>query len=56
MKNAYDQLPADAKWSCSFGNPGEGRFTEFFRQPDGTKWAITNGSWGDEWKCEREGA
>lgn len=54
MTEALNQLPADAKWSCSFGYPGEGGFTEFYRQPDGTKWIITNGQWGDEWKCERE--
>jgi hypothetical protein len=54
MNKAYDQLPADAVWSCSFGYPGEGGFTEYHRQPDGTKWVITNGQWGDEWKCVRE--
>jgi hypothetical protein len=53
MQQAYDQLPADAEWSCSFGNPGERNFEERYRRPDGTLWIISNGFYGDEWKCER---
>lgn len=55
MQQAYAQLPKDAKWSSSFGYPGEGGFVEFFRQPDGTVWQISNGSWcgPEDWRCER---
>lgn len=56
MTAAYELLPTDAKWSCSFGNPGEGNFTEYFRTPNGDRWVISNGRWGDEWKCEKGGA
>lgn len=38
-------IPADATWSSSFGNPGEGGFTEYFRQADGTRWVLANGPW-----------
>lgn len=48
-QEAYAQLPAAAKWSSSFGNPGEGGFTEFYRTPDGKRFEIGNSRWGDEW-------
>lgn len=48
-KQVYESLPADAVWSCSFGYPGEGGFVEYFRQPNGTKWIVSNGSYLD---CE----
>ena len=51
-KEAYARLPADAKWSCSFGNPGDAGFCEFFRTPDGKRYEVSNGRWGDEWKVE----
>ena len=53
---AYDLLPANAEWSCSFGNPGEGGFNEFYRTPDGKRWIISNGSYGlfaPEWNCQQ---
>ncbi len=55
MTEAYNQLPADAKWSSSFGNPGEGGFTEFYRTPNGERWIISNGPWcgPTEWKCQK---
>ncbi len=53
MTEAYKLLPADAKWSCSFGNPGESNFNEIYRTPGGDRWVISNGQYGDEWKCER---
>ena len=56
---AYSLLPADAKWSCSFGYPGEGGFTEYYRDAKGERWVIKNGPWsgfGDEWSCEKGGA
>ena len=55
MTKAYDLLPADAKWSCSFGNPGQGGFTEVYRAPNGDKYEITNGFYGDEWNCKKVG-
>src|SRR5208282_4040022 len=42
--DAYKLLPAGAVWSCCFGNPGEGGFTEYFRA-GGRRWVITNGPW-----------
>jgi hypothetical protein len=50
-----ETLPANAEWSCSFGNPGEGGYTEYHRTPDGTRYVISNGSWdsgGREWTME----
>lgn len=44
---AIETLPANAKWSSSFGNPGEGGYTEFHRTPDGTRYIIGNGTWMD---------
>ena len=58
-QEAAAQLPADAKWSSSFGNPGEGGYIECHRQPDGTCWIIGNGPWHliDEckfdWYCQK---
>lgn len=49
QKQAYAQLPPDAKWSCCFGNPGDGGFSERFKTPDGKRYEISNGRWGDEW-------
>ncbi len=40
---ALRTLPADAKWSSSFGYPGEGGYTEFHRTPDGKRFEIANG-------------
>lgn len=48
------QLPADAKWSCSFGYPGEGGYTEFQRDAAGNKYVIQNGQFGDEWTIKQE--
>ena len=53
MQLAYALLPDDAEWSCSFGNPGERGFNEYFRCPDGERWIISNCAWGDEWSCRR---
>jgi hypothetical protein len=40
----YDQaigtLPPDAKWSCSFGNPGEDGYSEFWRDRDGQRFEV----------------
>lgn len=35
-------LPAGAVWSSSFGNPGEGGYTEYHRTSAG-RWRISNG-------------
>ena len=57
-QEAAAQLPADAKWSSSFGNPGEGGYTEYHHQPDGTRWIIGNGPWHlieceFDWHCQK---
>lgn len=46
-QQAYAKLPADAKWSSSFGNPGNDRFSEYHRTPDGTRYEIGHvyGEW-----------
>ena len=54
---AVQQLPADAAWSCSFGYPGEGGFTEYYRTPAGKRYIITNGRWDDvqrNWRCQTD--
>ena len=38
-------IPADAKLSSSFGNPGEGGYVEYFTRPSGQRWALSNGPW-----------
>jgi hypothetical protein len=38
-----DALPLNAKWSSSFGHPGEGGYTEYWRNDAGERWVITNG-------------
>jgi len=53
---ALAQLPSDAKWSSSFGNPGEGGFSEYYRTPDGQRYCISNGPWdggANEWSIAR---
>ena len=37
-------LPAGAEWSSSFGNPGEGGYTEFWRTGN-VRHKITNGNY-----------
>lgn len=44
-KEAAATLPAGAKWSASFGNPGQGGYSEYFRTAEGKRFAIENGSW-----------
>lgn len=49
-------LPDHAKWSCSFGNPGEGGYCEIHRDEFGNRYILTNGDWdsdGKVWKVER---
>lgn len=43
------EVPADAKWSCSFGNPGESGYVEYYRTPAGERWIVANGSWDSPW-------
>lgn len=52
---ALAKLPADAKLSTTFGWQGEENFTQFFHQPDGTRWAINNGPSRvtPVWSCEK---
>lgn len=52
------QLPLNAKWSSSFGNAGEGGYTEFWRTPEGVRYTISNGPWHlieceFDWHCQR---
>ncbi len=55
-QQAHAKLPADAKWSCSFGNPGEGGYAAYYRTKAGERWVISNGSWSDSgpytWDCK----
>lgn len=56
--DAARKLPADAKWSCSFGNPGCGGYVEYHRTAAGERWKISNGPYDMpaclfEWRCER---
>lgn len=44
---AFASLPNGSVWSSSFGNPGEGGFTEYWRAPDGKRYSISNGKWSD---------
>jgi hypothetical protein len=55
MSEAYALLPADAKWSASFGYPGEGGFTEYHRTTLGERWVISNGPWNGpvNWQCAK---
>ena len=62
MNNNYataaKSLPADAVWSSTFGNPDRGGYCEYWRQPDGTRWTISNGPWHliepeFDWHCQR---
>ena len=47
-QEARARLPAGAKWSSSFGYPGEERYTEYWRseadryviQKDGSRWST----------------
>jgi hypothetical protein len=38
-------LPANTKWSSSFGNPGEGGYVEYWRDPNGVRYVVSNGDW-----------
>lgn len=54
-QEAYDALPADSVWSCSFGYPGTRNFYDYFRAANGCRYVISNGDseYFPEWKCER---
>ena len=43
--DAAAQLPLDAKWSSSFGHPGEGGYCEYHRDSAGKRYIIENGSY-----------
>jgi len=54
---ATAMLPADAKWSCSFGYPGETGYVEYFRDRANNRFVIENGKWSDFemcWTCKQE--
>jgi len=47
--DAAAALPSNAEWSSSFGNPGEGGYVEYWREPNGGDvWTIGNGAY-DAW-------
>jgi hypothetical protein len=46
-EQALNSLGIETKWSCSFGNPGEGGYTEFRRDAMGRRYTISNGSYLD---------
>lgn len=45
LSDAIKSLPDNARWSCCFGNPGEGGYAEAYNTDDGTTYWIRNGSW-----------
>lgn len=55
---AFAMLPPNAKWSSTFGNPGEGGFVEYWHEPNGQRWIISNGPWHliepeFDWHCQK---
>lgn len=54
-QDAHALLPRDAKWFCSFGNPGQERFREVFHTPDGRRFIIENGDTGRDWTMREAG-
>lgn len=42
---AAASLPEGAKWSSSFGYPGQGGYSEYHRTPEGKRFQIKNGSY-----------
>lgn len=56
MKEAYESLPRDVVWSCSFGYPGQGGFQDWFRDTSGTIYIVKNGPYYDsspfKWSVE----
>jgi hypothetical protein len=56
QSQALAELPADAKWTSSFGCPGEGGYVEYFRDAAGNRYTIDNGRWcdfGDVWTFKK---
>jgi hypothetical protein len=51
---AFAILPRDAKWSSTFGNPGESNYSEFYRTLDGRRWEISRKDECDYygWECK----
>lgn len=53
MMEAEDLLPKEARWSCSFGCPGNGGYVEYYRTPAGERWTLWNHpDNASEWHCE----
>ena len=42
---AAAKLPADAKWSASFGNPGFWGYVEYHRDDAANRYILANGHW-----------
>ena len=42
---AVASLPLGARVSSSFGYPGDGPCSVYFKFPDGSRWVVSNGVW-----------
>jgi hypothetical protein len=49
---AHAFLPSDAKWSSSFGNPGEAGYCEYYRS-QGERFLIENSCSDDTWSIKK---
>ena len=43
--DAIMATPAGTRWSCSFGQPGEGGYSEYLHTPDDRCFIVSNGLW-----------
>lgn len=51
LRDARESLPANATWSKSFGNAGEGGYVEYYRTDTGERYTIfvvAPGTWAIE--------
>jgi len=46
-EQAINSIGIDTEWSCSFGNPGEGGYSEYRRDAKGRRFIVSNGSYLD---------
>lgn len=55
-QQAIDELPATARWSCSFGYPGVPGYVEYWRDSESKRrWNICNGTFADTWRINQIG-
>ena len=50
-QEARARLPADAKWSSSFGYPGEERYVEYWRDAANRRFVLKKN--GQTWSAEQ---